>query len=111
MCPYAGRTTGFLARAVIIRETQVKAMVWTKYGLPDVLQLQEVERPIPKDNEVLIKVRGATVTMGDCELRGLKGQALFVIAFRIYLGIARPTRVKILGQELAGDVEAVGKSV
>jgi NADPH:quinone reductase-like Zn-dependent oxidoreductase len=86
-------------------------MVWTQYGSPDVLQLQEVESPIPHDNDVLIKVRAATVTMGDCELRSLKGQALFVIAFRMYLGLARPTRVKILGQELAGEVEAVGKSV
>ncbi len=89
----------------------MKAIVWTQYGSPDVLQMQEVEKPTPKDNEVLIKVYAATVTMGDCELRSMKGQLLFALAFRMYLGLIKPKRITILGQELAGEIEAVGKEV
>jgi NADPH:quinone reductase-like Zn-dependent oxidoreductase len=89
----------------------MKAIVWTKYGPPDVLQLKEVEKPTPKENEVLIKVHAATVTLGDCELRRMKGSLLLVIVFRIYAGILRPKRITILGQELAGEIEVVGKGV
>lgn len=86
-------------------------MVWTRYGPPDVLQLQEVAKPTPKENEVLIKVKAATVTIGDCELRSMKGSLLFAIPFRIYIGLAKPTRIRILGQELAGEIEDVGTRV
>ncbi len=89
----------------------MQALVWTRYGSPDVLQLREVEKPTPKDNEVLIRVRAATVTIADCELRSMKGPALFMLAFRLYIGLLKPQRVKILGQELAGDVEVVGREV
>ncbi len=89
----------------------MKAIVWTQYGSPDVLQLHEVEKPTPKDNEVLIKVYAATVTIGDCELRSMKGPLLFALAFRIYVGLIKPKRITILGQELAGEIEAVGKEV
>jgi NADPH:quinone reductase-like Zn-dependent oxidoreductase len=89
----------------------MKAIVWTQYGPPDVLQLQEVEKPTPKDNEVLIKVHAATVTIGDCELRSMKGPILLSLIFRIYVGLIKPKRVTILGQELAGEIEAVGKAV
>jgi NADPH:quinone reductase-like Zn-dependent oxidoreductase len=89
----------------------VKAVVWTKYGPPDVLQLQEVEKPAPKDNEVLIRIHATSVTAGDMELRGLKVPILFRLPARIILGLMRPTRIKILGQELAGEIEAVGKAV
>ena len=89
----------------------MKAIVWTKYGSPDVLQLREVEKPTPKDNEVLIKVHAATVTIADCELRSLKGPILMTLLFRIYIGLRKPQRVTILGQELAGEIEAVGKEV
>jgi NADPH:quinone reductase-like Zn-dependent oxidoreductase len=89
----------------------MKAIVWTKYGPPDGLQLREVDKPVPRDNEVLVRIRAATVTMGDCELRNLKGPVLFRLAFRAYLGWSRPKRITILGQELAGKIEATGKAV
>ena len=89
----------------------MKAIVWTKYGSPDVLQLKEVAKPTPRDNEVLIKVHAATVTAGDCELRSLKLPVLLQLPLRIYFGLRKPKRVTILGQELAGEVEAVGKAV
>ncbi len=88
----------------------MKAIVCTKYGPPDVLQLKEVEKPSPKDNEVLIRVHAATVTKGDCELRSLKLPLLWKLFVRIGFGFRRP-RKKILGQELAGEIESVGKAV
>lgn len=89
----------------------MKAIVWTKYGPPDVLQLQEVEKPAPKDNELLIRVVAATVTAGDCEVRSLKLPLWLSLPMRLYIGLRKPSRVVILGQELAGEVEAVGKDV
>jgi NADPH:quinone reductase-like Zn-dependent oxidoreductase len=89
----------------------MKAIVWTKYGSPDVLQLQEVEKPTPRDNEVLIKTYAATVTAGDCEVRSLKMPLWIWLPIRLYAGLSRPTRITILGQELAGEIEAVGKDV
>ncbi|MDP6453878.1 MAG: NAD(P)-dependent alcohol dehydrogenase [SAR202 cluster bacterium] len=88
----------------------MKAIVFTKYGPPDVLQFQEVEKPTPKNNEALIRVRAATVTAGDCEIRGFRIPILFWLPARIIFGLTKPRR-PILGQELAGDVEAVGKDV
>ena len=89
----------------------MKAMVWTKYGSPDGLQLQEVEKPAPKDNEVLIKVHAATASTADTELRRLKLPLLFAIPLRLYLGLIKPTRIKILGTEFAGEIVFVGKEV
>ena len=88
----------------------MKAIVCTKYGPPDVLQLKEVEKPTPKDNEVLIKIYATTVTAGDCELRGLKFSGGLRILMRLGFGFRGP-RKKILGMELAGEIEAVGKDV
>ena len=88
----------------------MKAMLYTKYGPPHVLQLKEVEKPIPKDNEVLIRIYATTVTAGDCELRRFDMPILFWLPIRIYMGILKP-RIKILGQELAGEIESVGKEV
>lgn len=89
----------------------MKAIVWTKYGPPDGLQLQEVETPTPKESEILIKIQATTVTAGDCELRDLTLAPLFRLPFRLYFGWRKPRRVMVLGQELAGDVVAVGKKV
>ena len=89
----------------------MKAIIWTKYGPPDVLQLREVEKPAPKDDEVLIKIHATTVFAGDAELRSLKLPFIMALPLRLYIGFIRPKRIKILGQELAGKIEAVGKDV
>jgi NADPH:quinone reductase-like Zn-dependent oxidoreductase len=88
----------------------MKAIVCTRYGPPDVLQLKELEKPTPRDNEVLVRVHAATVTKGDCELRSLKLPLLWQLLVRIGFGFRAP-RKKILGQELAGEIESVGKDV
>ena len=88
----------------------MKAIVWTKFGPPDVLQLKEVEKPIPKDNEVLIRVYATTVFAGDAEIRGLRIPVELRLPVLIYMSLLRPKPV-ILGQELAGEIEAVGKDV
>jgi NADPH:quinone reductase-like Zn-dependent oxidoreductase len=88
----------------------MKAIVWTKYGPPEGLHLEEVAKPTPKDNEVLIRIHATTVTTGDCEVRSLKFPLVLALPIRIWFGVLKP-RNAILGQELAGDVEAVGKDV
>ncbi|GAH80585.1 unnamed protein product, partial [marine sediment metagenome] len=88
----------------------MKAIEWTKYGPPDVLQLKEVEKPIPQDNEVLIRIYATTVIAGDCEMRSLKFPLLLRFLMRMGLGFRRPKK-NILGQELAGEIESVGKDV
>jgi len=88
----------------------MKAIVCTRYGPPDVLQLKDVEKPNPKDNEVLIRIDATTVTAGDCGLRGLKFPLSLQLIARIGFGFRGP-RKKILGQELAGEIESVGKDV
>jgi NADPH:quinone reductase-like Zn-dependent oxidoreductase len=89
----------------------MKAIIWTKYGSSKGLQLGEVEKPIPKDNEVLIKIHTTTVTAGDIEMRDLKLPLGFGYLMRLYNGVRRPKRITILGQELAGEIEEVGKDV
>jgi NADPH:quinone reductase-like Zn-dependent oxidoreductase len=89
----------------------MKAIVWTNYGPPDVLQLSEVEKPVPKDNEILIKIYATTVTAGDCEMRALKFPLYLSLPMRIYAGLSKPERIKVIGQELAGEIESVGKAV
>jgi NADPH:quinone reductase-like Zn-dependent oxidoreductase len=89
----------------------MKAIVWTKYGSPDSLQLREVETPTPKENEVLIKVHAATASQADTELRRLKLPLLFAIPIRLYVGFIKPTRITILGTEFAGEVVSIGKDV
>jgi NADPH:quinone reductase-like Zn-dependent oxidoreductase len=89
----------------------MKAIVWTAYGQPEVLQLEEVEKPTPKANEVLIRIHATTVTAGDCEARNLKFPILFRLLMQMYVGLRKPKRITILGQELAGEIEAIGKDV
>ena len=88
----------------------MKAVILTRFGPPDALQLREVATPAPKDNEVLIRVHAATVTAGDSDLRSLHVPVAYRLPMRIYVGRVRPRPI-ILGQELAGEVEAVGKAV
>jgi NADPH:quinone reductase-like Zn-dependent oxidoreductase len=88
----------------------MKAIVATKYGGPDVLQLKEVQKPSPKDHEILIKVHATTVTAGDFRMRSFTVPPLFWLPARITLGLTKPKQ-PIYGMELAGEVEAVGKEV
>jgi NADPH:quinone reductase-like Zn-dependent oxidoreductase len=88
----------------------MKAVVCTQYGPPDVLQIREVEKPIPKNNEILVKVRATTVTAADFRLRSFTVPASFWLPARIILGLRRPKK-PILGVELAGEIESVGKEV
>jgi len=89
----------------------MKAIVWTEYGPPDVLQLKEVETPTPKEDEVLIRICATTVTAGDCEQRSLKLPIRYRLLMRAYVGLKTPKRITILGMELAGEIESVGKDV
>ena len=92
----------------------MKAIVYEEYGPPDVLQLKEVEKPAPSDDEVLVEVYATTVHRGDTRMRvpslGFPSHSAQWLLGRIYLGIFKPRR-KILGMELAGEVESVGKKV
>ena len=90
----------------------MKAVLHTKFGPPDELQLKEVEKPAPRDNEVLIKIHATTVTSTDCNARNFTFVTkVFQLPARLFFfGIFRP-RIKILGFDLAGEIEAVGKHV
>ena len=83
----------------------MRVIVYTKYGPPEVLQLKEIEKPVPKDNEVLLKVFATTVTATDCVCR--RGEPKFS---RLFTGLTKP-RHQILGCEFAGEIEEVGKGV
>ncbi len=87
------------------------AVVWTRYGPPEVLQLKEVEKPTPKANEVLIRIVATTVTSGDCEQRSLNLPILYRLPMQAYVGLRRPKRITVLGMELAGEIEAAGQEV
>jgi NADPH:quinone reductase-like Zn-dependent oxidoreductase len=89
----------------------MKAILWTAYGPPDVLKLGEVEKPQPKEDQVLVKVLAASVTAGDTEMRRLALPLGLSLPIRIYAGLLRPTRIPILGQEFAGEIIEVGHKV
>ncbi len=94
----------------------MKAIICTKYGPPDVLQLKEVKKPMPKDNELLVKIVATTVHIGDTKIRSFKPGMGFLLdlivkpMMRIMIGFRGP-RKKILGMDLSGEIEAVGKDV
>ena len=88
----------------------MKAIVCTKYGPPDVLQLRDVAKPTPKDNEVLIKIHATTVTAGDVRVRGFVVPPQFWLMARMQLGLRGPRRA-VLGVDVAGEIESVGKDV
>ena len=88
----------------------MKAIVYTKYGPPDVLQLKEVAKPTPKDNEVLIRIYATSVTSADWRARSLIIPYGFGLISRLVFGVMRP-RKTILGTEFAGEIESVGKDV
>ncbi|MFC1950797.1 NAD(P)-dependent alcohol dehydrogenase [Chloroflexota bacterium] len=88
----------------------MKAVICTRYGPPEVLQLAEVEKPVPQDNEILVKIRATTVHRGDARIRAFDVPAAGWLAAKLILGFRGP-RGKILGMELSGEVEAVGKNV
>jgi NADPH:quinone reductase-like Zn-dependent oxidoreductase len=88
----------------------MKAIICTRYGSPDVLEVKEIPKPVPRDGEVLIKVLATTVTAGDWRVRSMEVPAGFGLLARLALGLRKP-RQPILGTELAGEIEAVGKAV
>ncbi len=92
------------------QEVIMKAIICTKYGPPNVLQLQNVEKPKPKKNEVLVKIHATSVSTGDCRIRGFNSPLLFWIPMRIILGFRKP-RKPILGVELSGEIEDIGTDV
>ena len=88
----------------------MKAVVYEKYGPPEVLQLKEVEKPIPNDDEVIIKNYATTVHVGDTRMRGFRVPLKYWLPMRLFLGITKPKRT-ILGMEVSGVIEEVGKDV
>ena len=96
----------------------MKAMIYTEYGPPDVLHLQEVDKPVPTDDEILVRVRATSVNYGDLLARNFKAVSprqfnmplLFWFPARLYFGVNKP-KVQVLGAEFAGEVEAVGSQV
>ena len=90
----------------------MKAILHTQYGPPDLLQFTEVDKPAPKDNEVLIKIHATTVSTGDCNVRNFTfvTKSMRPIA-RLMFGIGKPWKERVLGTELAGEVEGTGKDI
>jgi NADPH:quinone reductase-like Zn-dependent oxidoreductase len=88
----------------------MKAVLCTKYGPPEVLKIREIEKSVPKDDEILIKVYATTVTSADSRIRGFRVPTSFWIPARLALGIRSP-KINVLGSELAGEIESVGRDV
>jgi NADPH:quinone reductase-like Zn-dependent oxidoreductase len=88
----------------------MKAVICTKYGPPEVLQVKEIEKPFPKENEVLVKIYATTVSAADYRVRGFDVPTTFWLPARLMLGLTKP-RKSVLGMELSGKIESVGKDV
>lgn len=88
----------------------MKAIAWTKYGSPEVLQVTEFEKPSPKNDEVLVKIDASTVTAGDCRLRAFNVPIGFWLPTRLVFGLFKP-RVNIIGMDFSGEIESIGKNV
>jgi NADPH:quinone reductase-like Zn-dependent oxidoreductase len=88
----------------------MKAIVCTKYGPPEVLQIKDIDKPVPKSNEVLVRVKATTVTQADTRVRGFRVPLSYWVPARLALGVTKPKK-QVLGTELAGVVEEVGKDV
>jgi NADPH:quinone reductase-like Zn-dependent oxidoreductase len=89
----------------------MKAIIWTAYGPPEVLQLEEVDIPQLKEDQILVRVLAASVTAGDCEIRRLSLPLGLSFPIRLYAGLVKPKRIPILGQEFAGEVAKVSNKV
>lgn len=88
----------------------MKAILCTGYGPPEVLKFGDADKPVPGDDEVLVRICATTVTAGDCEIRGFRFPVLLWLPMRLFMGIRRPRR-PILGMECSGVIESVGRKV
>jgi len=88
----------------------MKAVICTAYGAPEILKIKDIKKPTPKDNEVLIKMRATTATSGDARMRSFNVPPIFWLPFRLFIGFTKPKH-GILGFDVAGKIEAVGKDV
>ncbi len=88
----------------------MKAIVYEKYGPPEVLHFKDIPKPVPKDNEILVKVHATTCHIGDTRIRSFRVPRSAWLPMRLYLGLTKPKR-PILGMECAGEIESVGKGV
>lgn len=89
----------------------MKAVIWTKYGSPDGLELQKIKKPVPSADEILVRIYATTVSAGDCEMRRLNLPLGLSLPMRLYAGMLKPKRIPILGQEFAGEVAEVGQNI
>jgi len=89
----------------------VRAAVWARYGPPEAIEVRDLDDPVPADHDILVRVRASSVTAGDVELRRSRSMGVLTIPLRLAIGVARPRGTRVTGQELAGDVVAVGNEV